>query len=347
MEYFAIKRIIEMLGVDVHKLGGKTAIWTGTGGFLGTIVIEVFKALNKDVLATPCRLIGYDMRLPDRDVIEELKECEVHFCAHNLTKRFELDVGPVDYVVHMAGIASPHHYKNSPLQTIDVALEGSRSALEIAKHHKARYLFTSSSEVYKTATVIPTPETYVGAIPSIGDRSCYDVSKLMGENLAYVYWKEFGVNSGSVRIFNSFGPGLSESDYRILPRIASSIVGKVPLQVFRNKQMPTRTYCFAANTIAGIFLALINGKSGEIYNIGADNPEVSVVELIDRISSATGHRVQHELVDPPEVYAYEPLRRCPDITKARSELGYEPFIDLETGLSLFFEWALPRYRGVK
>ena len=110
-----------------------------------------------------------------------------------------------------------------PLETIDVALEGVRSTLEISKTNNAKFLlFTSSSEVYQTATVIPTPESYIGAIASNNERSCYDVSKLMAENYVYVYSKNYGVDACNVRIFNSFGPGISENDSRILPRIASA-----------------------------------------------------------------------------------------------------------------------------
>ena len=119
-------------------------------------------------------------------------------------------------------------------KTIDVAIEGVRSALDIAKHHGAKFLFTSSSEVYQTPDVIPTPETYVGAIPSNTERSCYDVSKLMAENLVYVYSHNYGVNGCSVRIFNSFGVGISEADSRILPRIASAAKSKNKIKIYKN-----------------------------------------------------------------------------------------------------------------
>ena len=113
----------------------------------------------------------------------------VYFFSHNLTTKLTLPKETIDYVVHMAGIASPTHYKKKPLETIDVALEGVRSTLEISKTNNAKFLFTSSSEVYQTATVIPTPESYIGAIASNNERSCYDVSKLMAENYVYVYSK--------------------------------------------------------------------------------------------------------------------------------------------------------------
>ena len=210
-----------MIGEDATKLTGKTILWTGTAGFLGQGVIRLVKYLNENVLDNPCRLLAYDMRIPEQRVLNEFSSAGVIFRSHDLTTRLWPLSEPVDYVVHMAGIASPFHYRQRPLETIDVALEGVRSTLEIARHHGARFLFTSSSEVYQTASVIPTPETYVGSIAPNNERSCYDVSKLMGENLTYVYHHNLGVSACSIRIFNSFGPGIAESDRRILPRIAS------------------------------------------------------------------------------------------------------------------------------
>jgi UDP-glucuronate decarboxylase len=347
MDTFGIRLVSHMLGSNAAKLSGKTILWTGTGGFLGQGVIRLVKYLNEYVLKVPCRILAYDMRIPDESTLREFSSSGIEFRAHDLTTKF-LPIGePIDYVVHMAGIASPYHYKRRPLETIDVAIEGVRSTLDIAKYHGATFLFTSSSEVYQTPTVIPTPESYVGAIPSNNERSCYDVSKLMAENLTYVYHKNFGVHSVCVRIFNSFGPGISETDSRILPRIASAIIGKYPISVFSGKSLPTRTYCPSGNTIAGIFLALINGKSGEIYNIGVDNPELTVPDLVRKAEAICGLEIPLQIVKPVSVYADEPLRRCPNIDKARSSLAYEPEISLDEGLKLFFDWALSTYQGIR
>ena len=168
-----------MLGQHASKLSGKTILWTGTAGFLGQGVIRLIQYLNTDVLEKKCRLLAYDMRLPEQAIVNEFSAAGVVFRSHDLTTRLWPVGEPIDYVVHMAGIASPYHYKRRPLETIDVAIEGVRSTLEIARHHGAKFLFTSSSEVYQTATVLPTPESYIGAIASNNERSCYDVSKLM------------------------------------------------------------------------------------------------------------------------------------------------------------------------
>jgi len=345
---YSLVKIADMLGESVVQLSGKTILWTGTSGFLGKWVVQVIKYLNDNKLNVPCRLLAYDMALPDDQTIRDYSNSGIKFLSHDLTtKLWPVGGIDIDFVVHMAGIASPYHYKRRPLETIDVTIEGVRSTLEIARHHGAKFLFTSSSEVYQTASVIPTPESYVGAIASNNDRSCYDVSKLMAENLTYIYHKNFGINASCIRIFNSFGPGIAESDSRILPKIASAVVGKFPIPVYAKNILPSRTYCPVENTIAGVFLALLKGKSGEIYNIGVDSPELNVVELIQRIEAVCGIKVPFEMVKPEEVYMDEPIRRCPDISKARNYLEYNPIVSLDDGLRNFFQWSLQSYTGAR
>jgi UDP-glucuronate decarboxylase len=347
MNDYRVDAIAAMIGSEALKLDGKTILWTGTSGFLGQWVIRVIEYLNQHVLTKQCRVLAYDMRLPEEKIRREFSTAGVDFRSHDLTTRLWPIGEHVDFVVHMAGIASPYHYKQRPLETIDVAIEGTRSALEIARHHGARFLFTSSSEVYQTATLIPTPESYIGAIASNNERSCYDVSKLMAENLTYVYSHNLGVDASTIRIFNSFGAGIAEADARILPRIASAVVGNSAVTVYRKDHLPTRTYCPAANTIAGLFLALLNGKSGQIYNVGVDSPELNVLELIARIEHACGVKVPFHIAEPVEVYVDEPMRRCPDISKARHEIGYKPSVSLDDGLREFFSWALKNYKGLR
>ena len=345
IKYYDVQSVLRMIGNDVQHFSGKRIIASGTSGFLGQWFLRVIGQLNESVLTKPCELTAIDINRPAEDLALWCEHRNIRFNQKDLTKRFVLDEAKFDFVVHMAGIASPAHYKRLPLETIQVSNEGSISLLEIARRSGARYLFCSSSEVYQTATQIPTPESFVGSIPSNTDRSCYDVSKLMGETLAYVYWKEFGLSTSIIRIFNSFGPGLSEADYRILPKIASSYFSGKSLAIYKGTgALPTRTYCPAANTIAGLFLALLKGEPGQIYNIGSDSPEINVVELIQRINSACGIEVSYRLVNPPDVYLHEPMRRSPNIDLARKELGYVPAVELDSGLRAFFSWASESYK---
>jgi len=345
-KFYNLKAVTKILGNDLQKLSGKTILWTGTSGFLGQWVLRIIKHLNQFELKTPCKLLAYDMSVPDQIQLDKFKNSNIYFNSHDLTTKLSIPEEKIDYVVHMAGIASPKHYKNKPLETIDVALEGVRSTLEISKINNAKFLFTSSSEVYQTATIIPTPESYVGAIASNNERSCYDVSKLMAENYVYVYSRNYGVDACSVRIFNSFGPGIAEQDSRILPRIASAAKSGKAMSIFKTKILPKRTYCPTANTIGGIFKALLNGKQSEIYNIGMSVPEISVDQLIELINKTINLNIKYDFVDPPSVYVDEPVRRCPDISKAINEIGYFPEVNLEKGLKDFFGWADLVYSGI-
>ncbi len=344
--FYNLSAVKSILGKDAKKLSGKTILWTGTSGFLGQWVIRVVKYLNESVLEVPCKLLAFDMLIPNKTQLEKFTNCGIHFYSHDLTKKLPIPNEKVDFVVHMAGIASPTHYKIRPLETIDVALEGVRSTLEISKINNSKFLFTSSSEVYQTATIIPTPESYIGSIASNNERSCYDVSKLMAENYVYVYSRNYGVDACSIRIFNSFGPGISENDSRILPRIASAAKSGKVLKIYRLKTLPKRTYCPTANTVGGIFKALLNGKKSEIYNIGMSKPEISVDKLIEIVNKTVNLKIQYEFVEPTSVYIDEPLRRCPDITKAVNEIGYFPKLTLEKGIEDFFGWTELVYTGI-
>ena len=326
----------------------KKLLLTGAGGFLGRWVLRTIDALNdaySQIGVKPCSVMALDSVATEAEAMEEIRHFDfVDFVHHDLRKGFACGE-KFDYVMHLAGIASPHWYQKFPLETIDVAVNGSRLMLEKAKEDGAKYLFTSSSEVYATPPPesIPTPEHYIGAVDSLGPRSCYDISKLMGETLAYTYARQFDVDATVVRIFNSFGAGMKEADHRILPRIASAMKSGKELRVFdRGENPPTRTYCPVANTVAGVLLALVHGKLGP-YNIGADKPEISVADLVRRVAGGSAPRVIH--VESPAVYASEPQRRCPDITRARTELGYEPRVKLDDGLRRFFAWALDVYTG--
>ena len=348
-----VEAALNGLGHRLHFLAGKCLLLTGARGYLGRYVVSAIIEANKR-LSSPCHIIALDsfitgnadrsewMNIPNLTFME-------HDVRHTLAKDMSLmSTDPakrIDFVLHMAGIASPHWYKKMPLETIAVSVDGSRTMLEIAKFHNARYLFTSSSELYQTATINPTPESYVGAVPTMTDRSAYDVGKMMGETLSYVYAQK-GVHTVTLRIFNSFGPGMSEKDRRILPVIASAMVRGKPVTVFQNRERaaPKRTYTPVANTLLGLLLVLIEGEKGQVYNVGLDSPEVTVQELVERIAHVTRRDVRCTFESPPEHYQTEPLRRCPDITKLKG-LGFRPVVDLDTGLKRFADWALATYTG--
>jgi len=365
------------LGDSAEKLAGANVLVTGARGFFGRYVVEALLELNKmwretniwadypyheliNIVATDSYAVG------NQEVrVEEWRNEPNLICAKmDVNHTFGGAIPPgLTHVWHLAGIASPFWYKKLPEETIAVSVDGTRSMLKLARENDARFMFTSSSEVYQTAEVVPTPETYVGAIPSTNERSCYDVSKLMAETLCFVEAQKHGTHVSAVRIFNSFGPGMSEVDRRILPRIASAMKGKKSIKVFAPRYddalemappLPSRTYTPVANTLLGFLKVAVDGgtmgvtnapEGTGIYNVGLDTDEVNVLQLINRCVLAADKPVASTCVEPPSNYQTEPLRRCPDVSKLR-ELGWKPCMPLDEGLKHFFGWALQCYQGI-
>ena len=244
----------------------------------------------------------------------------------------------IDFIIHAAGIASPFYYRAMPLETLDVAINGTRNALDLAREHDSKVIFFSSSEIYgdPDSQFVPTPESYRGNVNTLGPRACYDESKRIGETLCYIYNKTFKVNVNIIRPFNIFGPGMQQKDYRILPNFADKILKNQSLNVYGSGKQ-TRTYCYINDALEGFLRVMLFGISGEVYNIGRNEPEVSVVELCKIISKILDKQVSLDHVDYPESYPTdEPQRRCPEISKAKKDLGYIPRVDLNVGFKKIF-----------
>ncbi|TAL42398.1 MAG: NAD-dependent epimerase/dehydratase family protein [Salinibacterium sp.] len=371
-----VEAALKALGMAGAKLDGARVLVTGARGFFGRYVVETLLQLNREDagLRAPISIVAADSYAVGNEEprVEEWRN-EPHLTTYkcDLTHAGGLLFGgrKFTHIWHLAGIASPYWYKKLPEETIAVSVDGTRTLLRYAREHGARFMFTSSSEVYQTADVVPTPETYVGAIPSCSERSCYDVSKLMAETLCYVEGQKHDTHVSVVRIFNSFGPGMAEVDRRILPRIASAMKGKKKMKVFapglrtwteQGKSLdelpwlPKRTYTPVANTLLGFLKVAIDGgrmgvqnapEGTGIYNVGLDVDEISVPQLIAKCVAAAGHEVEYSFIDPPDHYQTEPKRRCPDVTKLR-ELGWSPCMGLDEGLRSFFGWAMQTYVGI-
>lgn len=351
-----LKAALHDTGLSAH-FKKDTILITGARGYFGRYLTEAFLLMNElfgtdiTVLALDSDATGTDDKWDDwRNVSPNL-----HTFRHNVKH----DLGTLagfrpTRIFHLAGIASPYWYKKLPLETVHVAVKGTEQMLQLAREFGAKLLFTSSSEVYQTASVVPTPETFVGAIPSCSDRSCYDVSKLLAETLCYIYATQHKVHSTVVRIFNSFGPGMAQSDRRILTRLASALKSEQEAQVYVSRiETPTRTYTPVANTLRGVLYAAAYGESvgatshrdaAGIYNVGNDKPELSVRQLIEAVYKSTGWNLAFKEVQAPQEYETEPLRRCPDIRRLRA-LGYTEAMSLEDGLKLFFQWSQEAYKS--
>ncbi len=340
-----IDEIIEALGSLSQEFSGKKILITGGQGFLGRYFIEVFARMNAKVLTSPCEVTSVDNLITagpfGRRVVNHK---HIKFIEHDMVKPLPLE-GHFDFVLHGAGIASPFYYKANPLETLDVAVNGTRNTLEIARQSGARMLFFSSSEIYgdPDPQSIPTPETYRGNVACLGPRACYDESKRLGETLCQIYYEQFGVAACMVRPFNVFGPGMQQTDYRVLPNFASQIAQGKPLKIYGSGNQ-TRTFCYIVDAMVGFLRVLVRGVSGEPYNIGNPEPEISMRSLCHLVADLAERVVPYDVVAYPECYpADEPNRRCPDITKAKLHLGYNPKIPLREGLSRFLSWAEANY----
>jgi UDP-glucuronate decarboxylase len=342
-----IDEICTSLGTSAKQFAGKRVLITGARGFLGRYFTDVLLRLNRAVLSEPCEIIAIDnLRTSGQLGAEIPTDRQMAFVNHDIVKPFYPE-RPVDFVLHLAGIASPYYYRKWPLETLEVATTGLRNVLDLAQQSRARVLFFSSSEIYgdPDPAHVPTKESYHGHVSCLGARACYDESKRLGETLVRIYHTQFGVNGMIVRPFNVYGPGMQKYDYRVLPNFAARVFASEPLNVYGNGKQ-TRTFCYVTDAIRGFLQVLLSGQPGEPYNIGNPSPEITMEELAQRIEKCVPDlAVTRRIIEHPDTYpADEPQRRCPDITKARLQVGYEPVVGLETGLQRFFDWARVAYQ---
>lgn len=341
-----ISEIVERIGDIRDRFSGKTVLLTGGKGFLGRYFMEVFSLLNKEYLSAPCNLVILDNLITAGDFGENIDDSHHTFIQHDVCQPFSFDA-PVDYVLHAAGIASPFYYRAYPLQTLDVAVNGTRNMLELAREKGSRLVFMSSSEIYgdPDPRYVPTPESYRGNVSCLGPRACYDESKRLGETLCQIYHNQFGLETNMVRPFNVYGPGMQEKDYRVMPNFASRIKKHKPLRIYGTGNQ-TRTFCYITDAIVGFLKVLVRGVPGEPYNIGNPEPEISMLELAREMERVLDRNLDISVIGYPDSYpADEPNRRCPDITKAELQLDYSPVVSLSDGLQRFLSWTDRYFTG--
>lgn len=342
-----IREIADALGDKAKAFAGKTVMLTGGRGFLGRYFTEVFVHLNERVLKKPCRLVVVDNLITAGPEGAEVNERpNVTFIKHDVIQPLEWN-DDLDFVVHAAGIASPYYYRAYPLETLEVATTGTRNMLTLAERHGARFAFFSSSEIYgdPDAKHVPTPESYRGNVATQGPRACYDESKRVGETLCYVFHETKGLAANTIRPFNVYGPGMQETDYRVMPNFASLIKAGRPLHVYGSGSQ-TRTFCYVTDAMNGFLRVIADGVPGEAYNIGNPKPEISMLDLVKTMEKVLGRKLDYRLMEYPDSYpADEPQRRCPDITKVRRQIGFTPKVTLEEGLRRFLGWTDRAYTG--
>lgn len=349
MKYFIDEDILEIVEASyssLSKLNGKKILITGAGGFLGRYFISVFRELNKHII-NPVSIVALENHItssPSPATTNLRLDSNIEWIFGDAILGSQLPDN-FDYIIHAAGIASPEHYRAKPLETIDVAVSATRVLLEKAKSDKSRLLFFSSSEIYgdPLPSFIPTSEDYRGHVASRGPRACYDESKRLGETLCWIYENYYGVHASVARPFNIFGPGMMPKDFRVMPNFAASIARGEALKVYGHGKQ-TRTFCYITDAIRGFIKILIDAEKPNVFNVGNPNPEISIYNLALTIRDNFAPNSQVEIIEYPESYPEdEPNRRCPDISKIRTLLDYEPAVSLEEGIRRFFTWSKENY----
>ena len=344
--------ISQNLDAEFREMSGKRLLIIGGAGFLGYYLIQSVLHWNRSAQA-PIALTVYDnyMRgLPDwLAALEE--DPNLTLRRHDITDPLPEDIGGFDYLIHAASIASPIYYRKHPIETMDANVNGLRSLLEYARAQAAvgkplsGFLFYSTSEIYGDPQPehIPTPETYRGNVSCTGPRACYDESKRYGETLCVNFAQVYNLPIKTARPFNNYGPGLKITDRRALPDFAQDVLAGRDI-VMLSDGAPTRTFCYIADAIVGYYKILVRGRPGEAYNIGIEEPEISIATLADKVVAISqdlfGYegRVVRRQSEDRNYLVDNPNRRCPAIAKARSELGYAPSIGVDEGLKRSLLW---------
>ncbi|HEV2438894.1 MAG TPA: UDP-glucuronic acid decarboxylase family protein [bacterium] len=305
------------------------AVITGGAGFVGSHLCERLLAEGADVLCLDNLLTGRS------ENISHIIDPRFEFRHHDITTPIDVS-GPVDFVLHFASAASPADYLAHPIQTLKAGALGSWVTLGLARAKGARFLLASTSEVYGDPAVSPQPETYWGHVNPIGPRGCYDEAKRFAEAMTMAYHRSHGVNTAIVRIFNTFGPRNRPDDGRVVPTLITQAIRGDPLTIHGDGTQ-TRSFCYVTDLIDGV-VRLMRSNVHEPVNIG--NPEeIRVIDLARLVLEITGSRSPLAHRPRPED---DPTRRCPDITRARSLLGWEPRVPLREGLRSTLDWFAAR-----
>ena len=303
---------------------------TGAAGFIGSHLCEW-------LLARDCDVVGVDNFITGS--AENLAAVRAHprfaFIEQDVTAYVRVD-GPLDWVLHFASPASPRDYLELPIQTLKVGALGTHNALGVAKAKGARFLIASTSEVYGDPLVHPQREDYWGNVNPIGPRGVYDEAKRFAEALTMAYHRFHHVDTRIVRIFNTFGPRMRANDGRAIPAFVGQALAGAPLEVFGDGSQ-TRSFQYIDDLVEGIH-RLMGVAVNDPVNIG--NPhEMTLLELAKRIVRITGSPSEIVFGPLPED---DPKVRQPDITRARTLLGWEPRVDTDEGLRLTIDWFRKR-----
>ena len=299
---------------------------TGAAGFLGSHLSDRFLSEGYSVVGVDNFLTGHSQNLAHLG-----DEPRFEFIEADVSERIP-DVGPVDGVLHLASPASPVDYLAYPVSTMKVGSFGTFNALELARRHGARFFLASTSEVYGDPLEHPQVESYWGHVNPVGPRSVYDEAKRFSEALTMSYHREFGLETRIVRIFNTYGPRMRPRDGRVVTNFIVQALNGEPITVYGDGTQ-TRSFCYVSDEIEGLFRLF---ERGDHHPTNIGNPrEHTMLELANIVVELTG-------TSSPVVFEAlpqdDPRQRCPNITRARELLGWEPRVDVRDGIAVTIEY---------
>lgn len=297
----------------------KRILVTGGAGFLGSHLCEKLLGLGHEVVC-----LDNFFTSARRNVEHLLDDHRFELLRHDVTEPIIIEV---DEIYHLACPASPVHYQRNPVRTIRTAVDGTLNMLDMAREVRARIMIASTSEVYGDPKEHPQREVYWGHVNPIGPRACYDEGKRCAESLTVSYARQYGVATRIVRIFNTYGPRMHENDGRVVSNFVLQALRNEPITVY-GKGEQTRSFCYVSDLLEGFVRLLATTEDPGPVNIG--NPsERTIKDLAELTIKLTNSKSQLHYEPLP---VDDPTRRCPDITRAKQLLGWEPRVAIEDGL---------------
>jgi dTDP-glucose 4,6-dehydratase len=302
------------------------AVITGGAGFLGSHLCELMLERGWEVMCLDNLVTG-----SEANIAPLMSNPKFRFARHDVSRFIDVP-GPVEAVMHFASPASPPDYLRLPIQTLKVGALGTHNSLGLALAKNAKYLLASTSECYGDPSISPQPESYWGNVNPVGPRGVYDEAKRYAEAITMAYHRYHGLNAHIVRIFNTYGPRMRLNDGRALPNFLYQALMGQPITVFGDGSQ-TRSFCYVSDLLEGIY-RLLESDEHEPTNIG--NPqEITILEFAERVRKLVGAAAPIVFQALPQD---DPKQRCPDISKAKRLLGWEPKVTLEDGLQRTYEY---------
>jgi UDP-glucuronate decarboxylase len=305
----------------------KRILVTGGAGFLGSHLCERLVRQGHDVICLD------NFFTSQKGNVEHLLDCHnFELVRHDVVDPFRFEV---DEIYNLACPAAPGHYQYNPIKTMKTSVMGAINSLGLAKRVRARILHTSTSEVYGDPDVHPQPESYRGNVNPIGPRACYDEGKRAAETLMFDYHRQHGVRIKVVRIFNTYGPRVHPFDGRVVSNFIRQALAGEDITLYGDGSQ-TRSFCFVDDMIDGL-VKMMEAQDDFTGPVNLGNPdEFTVLELAKKVVSIAGSRSKVSVGRP--LPADDPARRRPDITLAKSNLGWQPKVSLDEGLKKTIEW---------